>query len=416
MLGLDGVKVFTRDAGTGWKQASSRPKDFDHSDTILDKVLAERRTFRLVPEHDLGSGRPVSLDNVKSVVAAPILDRDGEVIGALYGDRRTVRENRLEITEIEAVLAEMVACGIAAGIARVNEEQDALKARAQFESFFTPELARQLELEPDLLDGREAEITVMFCDVRGFSRISHRIGPRETVAWTSDVMARLSDCVSAHGGVLVDYIGDELMAMWGAPQQTPRHAELACRAGLEMLRTLPEINRLWKERIGDATAIGIGVNSGKAFVGNTGSHRKFKYGPLGNTVNLASRVQGATRQVNSAMLITDMTHTALTGQQSGGDLRTRRLCQARVVNISEPVQLYEVDAGDRPRWDELRTLYEEALAMFEAGDFAKSARILGNLMADHPEDGPTLRLLARAVNALATGPDPSHPVWEFDSK
>ena len=95
----------------------------------------------------------------------------------------------------------------------MEQEQAAVRARVQFEQFFTPELSRQLEAEPDLLRGRDCAITVLFCDIRHFSRYSERLGPAKTVEWLSDVLGELSECVLAHQGVLVDYMGDELMAM-----------------------------------------------------------------------------------------------------------------------------------------------------------------------------------------------------------
>ncbi len=114
-----------------------------------------------------------------------------------------------------------MASGIAAGLARVKEEQAAAAARVQFEQFFTPQLAAQLERDPRLLEGRDADVTLLFADIRGFSHVSERLGPERTMAWIQDTMGALSDCVLAYDGVLVDYIGDELMAMWGAPRRKP---------------------------------------------------------------------------------------------------------------------------------------------------------------------------------------------------
>ena len=242
-----------------------------------------------------------------------MLAASGEVIGAVYGDRR--RSGKLFapelISELEAMLVELIASGVAAGMARMQQEQAALTARVQFEQFFTRELSEQLSLHPDLLAGRDVEVSLLFCDIRGFSRISERLGPRGTVQWIGDVMGVLSDCVLAHAGVLVDYIGDELVAMWGAPAAQPEHARLACLAAIDMLKAVPGINQRWSTTLQEPMALGIGVNSGIARVGNTGSHHKFKYGPLGNTVNLASRVQGATKYLRSPILVTGSTHSQL---------------------------------------------------------------------------------------------------------
>src|SRR5207237_5651604 len=113
-----------------------------------------------------------------------------EVIGVLYGDRR--RDGMWvaspALTKLDAMLVELIATGVAAGLARLEQEQAALTARVQFEQFFTAELAHQLATQPNLLEGRDAEVTILFCDIRGFSAFSERLGPARTVAWISDVM------------------------------------------------------------------------------------------------------------------------------------------------------------------------------------------------------------------------------------
>jgi len=253
-------------------------------------------------------------------------------------------------------------------------------------------------------------VTLLFCHSRGFSRISERLGPAKTVEWVSDVMDHLSDCVHAHKGVLVDYIGDELLAMWGAPEKQPGHASLACRAALDMLSHLAALNERWQPTLGESFALGVGINTGLAHVGNTGSRRKFKYGPLGNTVNLASRVQGVTKFLKTGLLISQFTHAHL-----DASFQTRRICKAKVVNIEEPVDLYEVVAPDQPSWAVLKENYEKALAEFEKKELRAAARILGRLVGEYQSDGPSLVLLSRAVNALVDETK-FKPVWELAEK
>src|SRR5205814_5749276 len=134
------------------------------------------------------------------------------------------------------------------------------------------------------------------------------------------------------------HIGDELMAMWGAPQAQPDHAVRAVRAALAIRGALPELNLCWAETLGEPMGLGIGLNTGPARVGNTGSQYKFKYGPLGNTVNLASRVQGLTKYLRCPLLVTAATRAGLDDR-----FLARRVCKTRVVNISTPVDLYEVE-------------------------------------------------------------------------
>jgi adenylate cyclase len=374
-------------------------------------VRRQKRTLWEVPE--TSAGPTASLAGVTAVVAAPILDRGGAVVGVLYGDRRqgvTPGQQR-PITRLEALMVELLAVAVASGLARREHEEAAQAARVRFEQFFTPELARHLASQSNLLEGREAEVSVLVCDIRGYGRISERLGARGTVAWLGDVLEALSECVQAHQGVLVDYVGDELMAMWGAPAEQPDHARRACRAALDMLARLPELDGRWRATVGEALGLGIGVNTGLACVGNVGSRRKFKYGPQGHTVIVASRVQGASKYLRSGLLVTGATHARL-----GAGFAGRRLGRVRVVNIGEPVELYELATSEQPPWPRLRDDYEEGLAAFEAQCFGEAAQVLGNLLADLPGDGPSLVLLGRAVNALLEGPAAGHPVWELPGK
>ena len=111
------------------------------------------------------------------------------------------------------------------------------------------------------------------------------------------------------GQVLVDYLGDALMAMWGAPEEQPDHPRLACRAALAMLDQVPGLNGRWQAALGEPMGLGIGINTGTAQVGNVGSRHKFKYGALGHTVNLASRVTGAARP--GSILVSEETREAI---------------------------------------------------------------------------------------------------------
>ncbi|HUG17759.1 MAG TPA: adenylate/guanylate cyclase domain-containing protein, partial [Planctomycetaceae bacterium] len=274
---------------------------------------------------------------------------------------------------------------------------------------------RQVALRPEMLDeGREADVSVLFCDIRSFSRISEMLPPRDTVRWVRDVMEVQSECVLEHQGVLVDYIGDELVAMWGAPTEQEDHAQLACQAALAMIERLPAISQKWIESTRIPTSIGIGLNSGKAHVGNTGTARRRKYGPLGNTVNLASRVQGATRYLQVGLLVTSDTYHRLNESQ----FLSRRLCTVKVDNIEKPVDLFQIVPQSTPGWIDLDREYEGALSAFENREFRVAASMLGNLLLAHPNDGPSLLLMSRVVNELIDDRPSAEfdPVWRLPGK
>lgn len=380
------------------------------SDRVLNAVCEKRSTVWRKPDVSAGSADDSYLD-LDSVVAAPVLDRKGTVIGVVYGDRRPGSSLSGSITRVDALLVELLASSVSAGLSRLDQEQAALAARVRFAQFFSPELSQELEAQPDLLAGKDAEVSILVVDIRGFARISERLGPAMTVDWIRNMMSALSECVIAQQGVLVDYVGDEIMAMWGVPKEQPDHAVRACQAALDMLDALPRLDQAWQQTLGEPLAIGIGVNTGLARVGNVGSERKFKYGPLGNTVNMASRVQGATKFLRSRLVVTGATQARLSAEFS-----SRRLCRARVVNIGEPVELYEVAPAGRAEFAGVQDLYEKALVEFEARNFDEAARVLGQILAARANDGPSLVLMSRVLDCLIEGPGRFDAVWTLPGK
>jgi class 3 adenylate cyclase len=300
---------------------------------------------------------------------------------------------------------------VAAGRARVEQERAAADLHCRFEQFFTPELSRQLIANPDMLTWRDTEVSILFCDIRRFSAISEERGAEVTMEWLSDVMGKMADCAAQYDGALIDYIGDELMVMWGAPANQPDHAARACSAALKMVAQTAELDRKWKERLGTNTQFGIGVNTGPARVGNVGFRRKFRYAPFGNTVNLASRVQGATKYLGANLIVTESTYRSLRSKPL-----SRRLCGVRVMNIEQPVMLYQLFGDDGPDYGELCQQYQLALSSYEKEELARAIRILSEILRMHPDDGPTLMLLSRSVEALLNRDREFNAVFDLPGK
>ena len=414
IVGLHSGHVLLRE-GEEWKRIAGfgrfNANFWQPSKHVLEQVVREKKTFWLQSQPDDMADSP-SLARLQTVVASPILDATGKVIGSLYGER-----NRDEVTsqfngKIGAVLVELLACGVATGLARQNQEKAVLQAQVRFEQFFGPDLARRLASDPEMLQGRDAEVSLLFTDVRNFSRISEKLNaPSLIVEWINDVMNTLSECVLAEEGVLVDYIGDEMIAMWGAPEPQVDQAHRSVRAGIAMLEALERLNTRWEPRIGEATEVGIGINTGVAQVGNTGSKFKFKYGPLGNSVNVASRVQGMTKYLKCRFLVTRTTR-----DQLGADFLCRRVCKTRVVNIKGAIDLYQIeplrDAAQRNFFAESQA----ALDALEERDFALAARKAGELLPANRGDGPLLLILSRASAGLMTDGVGFDPIWEPPGK
>lgn len=411
IVGLESGRVLLGAPGN-LKVATAHPPEFldiknwEPNKNIVKRLSEFKKTIWHTGEIKVGKTNLGAM----AVVAAPIMDSKGNFLGVLYGERSpTGSERRSAI--IEGLLVDMLACGLSTGLVRQNHEKDAVQARVQFEQFFTPELARQLALEPTLLHGREADATLLFCDLRGFSRISERIGPEGTNKLMSAIFDALSKCVQDQSGVLVDYLGDGMLAMWGAPGHQPDHAKRCVIAAQKMQMQIPLINEKWSKQIGESIALGIGINSGKTWVGNTGSSIKFKYGPLGPSVNLASRVEGLTKYLRSYLLITGATKKLL-----DDSFLTRRVCKTTVVNVVEPVDIYEVFVEANEKSKRLKQVTEQALIELEKNNFREASKISGFSLAEFPDDGPLILILHRAVEMLMNPTQAFQPVWHPPGK
>jgi adenylate cyclase len=413
IVGLDRTVLLRRTRDGDWEIRAQHVMDKpgfslpEISDTLLQRVQEHRSTQ--IYDARLGQSPDSSLLVVTCAVASPVLDHDENVIAVLYGDRGIGPNAAADegISDVEATLVEVLAGAVAAGIARQDEE----RSRSRLAEFFSPRVAEQLALRPELLTGQDAEVSVLFCDIRGFSSISERVGPTKTIEWLNDVLTELSQCVVDRDGVLVDYVGDQLMAMWGAPQPQADHAKRGIEAAVEMMQRVRVLRSRWQERLPLTFAVGIGLNTGIARVGNIGSRLKFKYGVLGNTVNIGSRLQDATKQFG-----VDCMAAEATVRTSNLQDRCRRLAVLNVVGIDSPLDVYEVIRESDQVWTALRNTYEAALVDFESRRFAEATEKLGHLVQTYPQDRPCKLLLRRAVAELSEPSADFTHVWKLTSK
>ncbi len=416
LVGLDRGLVLLRRDGR-WMVQARYPDDDNYlgrefSRTILDRVEHERRTFYQTSASIPNSSE--SLQGVEAVAASPIFDLHDQVVGAVYGSRNHITSHAgIGIGLLEAQVMQLLASVVGVGLARQEQERRAAHRLVQLEQFFPGDLAREMEQNPHVLDGQEREVTVLFSDIRGFSRLAEKLGPSDICRLVSDVMERLTARVQEAGGVVVHYAGDGLMALWNAPKDMPDHAVRACRAALAMLTDMPDVDAQWQELLGGPVRLGVGLNTGLALCGNTGTKKKFHYGALGHTVNLASRVEGATKYLGIPVLITGSTHA-----QIDSGFATRRLCRARLEGIDGTAELHELHDEDAPEeWLNWRAVYEKGLAQYESGQLVEACGTLHSLLVGRKEhDRPTVMLLARATQALKEPPEHFDPVIELEHK
>jgi adenylate cyclase len=239
-------------------------------------------------------------------------------------------------------LAQTVGMFVVATTARfLSEEREKRRARETFGRFLAPAvvdevLAREGALR---LGGEKRELTVLFADVRGFTSLAETLDPRRLIELLNEILTPLTEIVvDGHEGTLDKYMGDALMAFWGAPRAGDDHALRACRAALAMTARLDALGEGWRARGLPAIDLGIGVNTGPVSVGFVGSEDRFyNYTALGDAVNLASRLEGANKEYRTRILLGEATRRA-----AGEAIVAREIDLVRVKGRREPVRVYEL--------------------------------------------------------------------------
>ncbi|MFK7766162.1 MAG: adenylate/guanylate cyclase domain-containing protein [Mariniblastus sp.] len=391
--GLDGGMILLP-ANGGWEIAASYIPYPDNGLGFRKNLVDHAATIKQTIYHQPKSHDDDSFNELHSAVVCPVVGDNDEVVAAVYGFRSTHRLNsRRGIRVLESQFVKVVADSLSAAMIRLAAEADAARSTVLLNQAFSPNVARQLQANPTFLNAQSREVTVLFADLRGFSTISEQVGSLETYELLADIMDRFTNVVTDLDGVVIDFYGDGISAFWNAPITQPEHAAFACQAGLEMLAYLPELNEIWEDRIGCKLKLGVGIHTGEACVGNAGSRTRLKYGPRGNTVNLASRLETSTKELGVPMVV-----SGDTARHIQGAFKLRRLTRSMLKGITQPTDVFQVLAASETVSDEVLEAYDKALCQFENGNLTESLVSLTKLKLDAPNDPATdflLRLVAK---------------------
>ncbi len=221
----------------------------------------------------------------------------------------------------------------------VNEQQEKKYIRQTFSKFVSKSVVDELLKDPSKvkLGGEKKTLTVMFSDIRGFTSISEILTPEELVEHLNVYLQAMTDIVIKYYGTLDKYIGDAIMAFWGAPIDVEDHALKACMAGIEMIEVLHEMNKTWDEEGKPRLDIGIGINTGDMVVGNMGSSSRMDYTLMGDNVNLGSRLEGINKIYRTNIIISEFTY-----QYVKDHIIARELDIIKVKGKEQPVKIYEL--------------------------------------------------------------------------
>ena len=238
------------------------------------------------------AGESVLRQSVKSAMAAPLLGEQRATIGVVYVDQLG---HGTGFDDDDLALLVAFAGIAAAAVEReaVTEQRvQAARVRENFERYFTPQLAARIASTTSLMElgGTRMPVVVLFCDIRGFTAIAESLPPMQMASQLNEYFGEMVECVFRHGGALDKFIGDALMAYWGAPESRDDDADRAMTAAIEMQVALASLNARWRGEGRPELHAGIGIHQGDAFVGNIGSPRRLEFTLIGDTVNVAHRL------------------------------------------------------------------------------------------------------------------------------
>jgi adenylate cyclase len=278
-------------------------------------------------------------------------------------------------------------------------------------------LVRELMEHPEHLSlewGDRREMSVYFSDIAGFTTISEGLPPEDLVALLNDYLTNMTDLVLEYGGVVDKYIGDAVMAFWGAPLPDPDHARHAILCALAMRRRCDELRAGWHQRYGHEVFARAGVNSGDAVVGNMGSKHKYNYTVMGDMVNLASRLEGANKPYGTFLMASEATVIKV-----GDAVDVRELDRIAVKGKDQPVTVYEIldEKGKTdPALLAAARRFEDGLARYRGKDFAGAQAVFEAILAER-DDGPSITYLERCKHfAAEPPPDDWDGVWRLKEK
>jgi adenylate cyclase len=285
-----------------------------------------------------------------------------------------------------------------------------------FGQYVPSELVDEMSRQPRSysMNGRRAELTVLFSDVRDFTTIAETLEPEELARWMNEYLGAMTEVIRTQRGTLDKYIGDAIMAFWGAPLDDPLHARHAVLTALQMQQALHELNMSLAQRRLPTIEIGIGINTGPMTVGDMGSTVRKAYTVMGDAVNLGSRLEGLTKQYGVGIVVGDATR-----RQADG-IVYRELDRVRVKGRREPVDIHEPlgeDASVSPLTRTETDRWHRALALYRMGDWDNAETALRELLAAQPGSRLFAMYLERLAQMRAKPPEPDWDgVHEFDIK
>jgi adenylate cyclase len=314
------------------------------------------------------------------------------------------------LSVVSAILAVLGGYVMSTTYHLVTERKERMLIKSMFSTYLNPSLVDELVAHPErlVLGGRREELTVLFSDIEGFTAMSEHLPPESLVSILNEYFSVMSALIFQNDGTLDKYEGDAIMAFWGAPIPQADHALRACVTALQMQKSLVQLNEEWQKLERPPLHVRIGLNTGDMVVGNMGAIGKFAYTVIGDSVNLASRLEGANREYRTGIMVADRTYELVKEEILG-----RELDRIGVKGRREPVRVYELLGMKKDETTEelgrFLAHYAEGMAEYFSRRWPQACSAFEAALALRPDDYPTQLHIDR-IHTYQNHPPPDN--WD----
>lgn len=291
----------------------------------------------------------------------------------------------------------------------VHEEREKRFIKEAFQHYIHPAVVERLIDHPERLQlgGEKKELTVMFSDIRNFTNISETISPEKLVKFINEYFTLMTDVIQNNFGTLDKYIGDAIMAIFGAPEDQKDHEFRACKTALLMFEALYQKRQQWIAEGFEQIRIGIGISSGEMIVGNMGSGRRFSYTVMGDPVNQAARLESISKYYGVKIIVSESVR-----EKIKNTLTFRELDYIRVKGKSQPLRIFELIGKDyytNGKYKYIQT-FEAGLAAYRQKDLNEAIRLFDETLTYKPNDQPSIIYKKRCEDLKSS---PSQKDWDY---
>lgn len=417
---VEGQIVFIGASATGLRDLVSTPLNENEPGVMVHAQAAEQMILgQFLTRPDWAPGMEFFLIVLLGGVLALLLPSAGAIIGAAIGTVVTLAVaagSWLAFDQLHylldptwPIITLILVYAVQTLLSFRQEEQQRAYIHTAFDRYLSPEMVRQIAANPERLQlgGEEREMTVLFCDIRGFSRISEQYDPKEVINFLTGFLTPMCNILLEKKATVDKFIGDAILAFWNAPLDDPDQFRNGARAALQMVASLERLNRDMPQKPGQVwppdVKIGIGMNAGLCCVGNMGSEQRLSYTLIGDTVNIASRFEGLTKQYGVQILI----GSALAAQLHGFALL--ELDRVKVVGRDASDTVFALlgneTMNEDPAFAMLNSQHERFLGLYRAQNWAAAKGLLDEQEAAYRDAGLSVlaEVYRQRIDALSDG-------------